>query len=62
MGGGVGTRPWGLARLACGGAYWPLAFCHDRQAPALLRASALPWGGEGGDVVFRLRNEGKLLV
>ena len=24
-GGGVGTRPWCLALLACGGAYWPLA-------------------------------------
>ena len=23
--GGVGTRPWWLALLACGGAYWPLA-------------------------------------
>ena len=26
QGGGVGTRPWWLALLACGGAYWPLAF------------------------------------
>ena len=25
-GGEVGTRPWWLALLACGGAYWPLAF------------------------------------
>ena len=25
-GGWVGTRPWWLALLACGGAYWPLAF------------------------------------
>ena len=25
-GGGDGTRPWWLALLACGGAYWPLAF------------------------------------
>ena len=24
--GGFGTRPWWLALLACGGAYWPLAF------------------------------------
>ena len=24
-GGGGGTRPWWLALLACGGAYWPLA-------------------------------------
>ena len=24
-GGEVGTRPWWLALLACGGAYWPLA-------------------------------------
>ena len=24
-GGGVGTEPWCLALLACGGAYWPLA-------------------------------------
>ena len=24
-GGGVGTRPWWLALIACGGAYWPLA-------------------------------------
>ena len=23
--GGVGTRPWWLALLACGGTYWPLA-------------------------------------
>ena len=23
---GFGTRPWWLAPLACGGAYWPLAF------------------------------------
>ena len=23
--GGFGTRPWWLALLACGGAYWPLA-------------------------------------
>ena len=25
-GGGVGTRPWWLALLACGSTYWPLAF------------------------------------
>ena len=25
-GGGFGTRPWWLALLACGGAYWPLTF------------------------------------
>ena len=25
-GGGFGTRPWQWALLACGGAYWPLAF------------------------------------
>ena len=24
-GGGVGTRPWWLVLLACGGAYWPLS-------------------------------------
>ena len=24
--GGGGTRPWWLALLACGGAYWPLAY------------------------------------
>ena len=52
-GGGVGTRPWWLALLACGGAYWPLAF-EDKQASVLVRASALlrastcPWGGNAG--------------
>ena len=25
LGEGFGTRPWWLALLACGGAYWPLA-------------------------------------
>ena len=29
-GGGVGTRPWWLALLACGGAYWPLTFAFAR--------------------------------
>ena len=28
-GGGGGTRPWWLALLACGGAYWPLALEHS---------------------------------
>ena len=38
---GVGTRPWWLALLACGGAYWPLAFV----------PSAMTMGG-GGDWRF----------
>ena len=47
-GGGFGTRPWWLALLACGGAYWPLAIepsamTSRQQASVLLRASALPW-------------------
>ena len=37
-GGGDGTRPWGLALLACGGAYWPLT----------LEPSAMTIGGGGG--------------
>ena len=48
-GGGVGTRPWWLALLACGGAYWPLAFepsamtsRHPYYSTTVLR------GGEGG--------------
>ena len=47
-GGGVGTRPWWLALLTCGSAYWPLAFepsAMTRRASALLRASVLPGGG-----------------
>ena len=37
-GGGVGTRPWWLALLACGGAYWPLT----------LEPSAMTSRGGGG--------------
>ena len=39
---GVGTRPWWLALLACGGAYWPLALepAMTSRASVLLRASA----------------------
>ena len=36
--GGFGTRPWWLALLACGGAYWPLA----------LEPSAMTGGGSRG--------------
>ena len=46
-GGRVGTKPWWLALLACGGAYWPLALepsADDKQASALLRASTCPGG------------------
>ena len=32
-GGGVGTRPWWLALLACGGAYWPLALEPSARRP-----------------------------
>ena len=37
--GGVGTRPWWSALLACGGAYWPLAF----EPSAMTRGGG--WGG-----------------
>ena len=40
-GGGVGTRPWWLARLACGGAYWPLAF----EPSAMTSRHPYYWGG-----------------
>ena len=42
--GGVSTRPWWLALLACGGAYWPLAL----EPSAGIRTAAgipLPLGG-----------------
>ena len=55
--GGFGTRPWWLALVACGGAYWPLAFepsaMTSRASAVVLRASALPRAspclGGGGD-------------
>ena len=63
-GGGVGTRPWWLALLACGGAYWPLAlepsamtsghpyYCghpHCRGHPHCLGGGRwMPGGGGGG--------------
>ena len=45
-GGGVGTRPWWLALLACGGAYWPLAF--EPSAMTSRHPYYCRWGGEGG--------------
>ena len=43
-GGGVGTRPWWLALLACGGAYWPLAF----EPSAMTSRHPHYCGGRGG--------------
>ena len=42
-GGGVGTRPWWLALLACGSAYWPLAF-----EPSAMTSRHPHYSGEGG--------------
>ena len=42
-GGGFGTRPWWLALLACGGAYWPLAF----EPSAMTSRHPYYWGGGG---------------
>ena len=57
-GGGVGTRPWWLALLACGGAYWPLAFEQGG-------GGMISWGNsvsqEGGHI-FPWRNLGALAV
>ena len=50
-GGRVGTRPWWLALLACGGACWFLTLessAMTSRASVLLQASALPQGGRGG--------------
>ena len=33
MGGGFGTRPWWLALLACGSAYWPLVAQSHQPSP-----------------------------
>ena len=41
-GGGVCTKPWWLALLACGGAYWPLAF----EPSAMLCYAKRGGGGE----------------
>ena len=46
-GGGGGTRPWWVALLACGGAYWPLTLEPSAMTSVLLRAS--PCLGGGGD-------------
>ena len=43
-GGGGGTRPWWLALLACGGAYWPLAF----EPSAMTGRHPYYCGGGGG--------------
>ena len=48
-GGGVGTRPWWLALLACGGAYWPWGGGSKwGDPPPILRVCTavliLPWG------------------
>ena len=40
--GGGGTRPWRLALLACGGAYWPLTL---EPSAMTSRASTCPGGG-----------------
>ena len=52
-GGGGGTRPWWLALLACGGAYWPLAF----EPSAMTRRHPYYWGG-GVSQVFSLFHSG----
>ena len=46
---GVGTRPWWLALLACGGAYWPLALEPSAMASRHLHCRGHPpaWGGGG---------------
>ena len=47
-GGGVGTRPWWLALLACGGAYWPLALepsAMTSRHPYYCGHPHCPWGG-----------------
>ena len=46
-GGGFGTRPWWLALLACGGAYWPLAF-----EPSAMTSRHLAGGGGGARAHF----------
>ena len=55
-GGGVGTRPWWLALLACGSAYWPLAFEPSAMTSGHPHYCGHPhchghppaWGGGGG--------------
>ena len=47
-GGGVGTRPWWLPLLACGGAYWPLALepsAMTSRHPYFAAGIHLPGGG-----------------
>ena len=44
-GGGVGTRTWWLALLACGGAYWPLALEPSAMTIRTAAGIRLP-GGE----------------
>ena len=45
-GGRFGTRPWWLAPLACGGAYWPLAL--EPSAMTSRHPYSCGLGGEGG--------------
>ena len=47
--GGEGTRPWWLALLACGGAYWPLALEPSAMTsrPPHCRGHPPAWGGGG---------------
>ena len=51
-GGGFGTRPWWLALLACGGAYWPLALEPSAMTsrPPHCRGHPPAWAGGGGGV------------
>ena len=59
-GGGVGTRPWWLALLACGGAYWPFAFepsAMTSRHPYYCGHPHQGGGGRGTDA--RRRREGR---
>ena len=49
-GGGVGTRPWWFALLACGGAYWPLALEPSAMTTGGYWRYGWGWGpqGDGG--------------
>ena len=51
-GGGGGTRPWWLALLACGGAFWPLAF----EPSAMTTGHPGEATGGGGDFSVMKRN------
>ena len=43
--GGFGTRPWWLALLACGGAYWPLALEPSAMTSRHPHCRGPAWGG-----------------